>query len=113
MSELTKQKPDLSPIKKLLDLIVETWSPKAIWLFGSRARGGAHPSSDWDLLVLVSDKVAEAGATDPFAAWNLRRRAKANADLIVLSEEDFEEDSKTVNTLSYEVKLNGITVYEQ
>ena len=24
-----------------------------LWLYGSRARGDAHPTSDWDLLVLL------------------------------------------------------------
>lgn len=25
-----------------------------VWLYGSRARGDAHPDSDWDLLILIN-----------------------------------------------------------
>lgn len=31
-----------------------------LWLYGSRARGDAHPTSDWDLLVLLDqDKLRD------------------------------------------------------
>lgn len=32
---------------------------RGLWLFGSRARGDARPSSDYDLLILVDDKTPE------------------------------------------------------
>ena len=31
-----------------------------VWLFGSRARGAAHPDSDWDFLVLTEKPVDRA-----------------------------------------------------
>lgn len=43
-------------------------APKRIWLFGSRARGDAHPGSDWDLLVIVADGQARAARRDVDAA---------------------------------------------
>lgn len=36
--------------------------PEAIVLFGSRARGDHRPDSDWDVLVLLPDDMANIGA---------------------------------------------------
>lgn len=41
--------PDTSAIDPLLARLREHYRPLEIWLFGSRARGDAHATSDWDL----------------------------------------------------------------
>jgi predicted nucleotidyltransferase len=38
----------------LLARIIEAMRPEQIWRFGSRAKGHARPTSDWDLLVVGS-----------------------------------------------------------
>ncbi len=37
-----------------------------VYLFGSRARGESHSSSDWDLLILVDDEKVTNGVEDKF-----------------------------------------------
>lgn len=113
MPKLLSTQIDLSPIQKLLSLVIDKWDPTKIWLFGSRARGEAHSYSDWDLLAVLSDKTATKVEKDPLASWKLTKVTKTNADLIVCSESDFQEGSKIPNTLGYEVFLNGITIYER
>jgi predicted nucleotidyltransferase len=46
---------DIDPIRPILARVVERWHPLQIWVFGSRARGDACSSSDWDLLAIVPD----------------------------------------------------------
>jgi predicted nucleotidyltransferase len=93
---------DTRAIAGLMRRIVSAWNPDAIWLFGSRARGTAEPDSDWDLLVVVPDAVAEGGATDPMAAWELRKLAGARADLVVCAASEFDDAKSVPNTLAYE-----------
>jgi predicted nucleotidyltransferase len=40
------------PLKNAISIIVQEAEPDRIIMFGSRARGNAKPSSDYDLLVL-------------------------------------------------------------
>lgn len=42
-------------IEATVERIVDACAPERIWLFGSRARDEAGPSSDWDLLAMVPD----------------------------------------------------------
>jgi hypothetical protein len=43
----------------LRDRLVAGLKPKSIWLFGSRARGDARPDSDFDMLVVLPDGLAD------------------------------------------------------
>ncbi len=46
-------------LARLLDDVVRTLHPLAVYLFGSRAEGRAHPTSDYDLLVILPDDASE------------------------------------------------------
>jgi hypothetical protein len=43
----------------LRDRLVAGLKPRSIWLFGSRARGDARPDSDFDMLVVLPDGLAD------------------------------------------------------
>lgn len=60
----------------LRDRLVASLRPKAIWLFGSRARGDARPDSDFDLLVVLPDGLPPAAyrperVSEPIVACGL------------------------------------------
>ena len=38
-----------------------------VWLYGSRARGDAHPDSDWDLLILLNQSAITTQDEDNIA----------------------------------------------
>ena len=80
---------DLKPIKHLLELILKSCQPRAIWLFGSRAEGNAQPESDWELLVVLSDKVRFEDEDKVVDASKLRRASSVDADIILGRESDF------------------------
>ena len=99
----------LEPISGLLDLIQSSLHPTAVWLFGSRARGEAKPTSDWDLLVVVPDDAP--AASDPMAGWNIHTKVKVPADIIVCPSSEFAEGRETVCTLAYEATHFGVPLY--
>jgi predicted nucleotidyltransferase len=62
-----EQKDVISHIK---EVAMQTLPPRStLLLYGSRARGDAHPESDWDLLILLDKQSLEAadyGVAYPF-----------------------------------------------
>ena len=49
-----------------------------IWLYGSRARGEAHPDSDWDLLILLNQPTITPQDEDNIAYPFVREGWKLN-----------------------------------
>ncbi|MCE9583725.1 MAG: nucleotidyltransferase domain-containing protein [Planctomycetes bacterium] len=99
----------LEPISVLLDLIAHAWRPTAVWLFGSRAKGLATPSSDWDLLVVVPDD--EPAADDLMAVYQVRKQSGVPADVILCRATEFEEAREVPNTLAYEAAHFGVPIH--
>ena len=102
---------ELTPISALLDRLTAAWHPTAVWLFGSRARGEATPTSDWDLLIVVPDEVSEVD--DPLAAWRLKKDFNVPSDLFPCRASEFAEDRNTPNTIAYEAAHGGVLIYER
>ena len=103
------QEIDLDSISGLLGLIERSVHPTSVWLFGSRARGEAKPTSDWDLLVVVPDD--DPAANDSMAGWRLHKRAQVSADIILCPASEFAEARDTVCTLAYEATHFGVPLY--
>lgn len=78
-----------------------------VWVFGSRARGNARPSSDWDLFIVLPDEAPES-AEDPVAVYGVGRDAGLYADVIAVRRSDVEGCAAVVNTLPYVVKRDGV-----
>ena len=95
-----------------MERIIERWRPQQVWLFGSRARGDAHASSDWDLLVVVPDDLA-ATELDPLVGWRLQKDSGVRADVFPCRASDFREDRTTPNTLAFDAALDGFVIYER
>ena len=101
--------PDLAPISALLLRIEGQYHPEQVWLFGSRARGEAQPSSDWDLFVVVPDDTPEE-QLDPLFVWRLTRGFGVPTDVVACRATEFQEACDTVNTLSYVVATEGVRI---
>lgn len=80
-----------------------------VWLFGSRARGDHRPDSDYDILAVVADDAPE-GVDTPMAAFELRRRSKAHADLLTGRMREVIGARDVPNTLSYIVAREGVRI---
>jgi len=104
---------DVQPLAALLDRIEARWAPTQIWLFGSRARGDADDDSDWDLLVIVPDDVADDDIDDPLIGWHLQKGSGVYADVIACRAADFELARATPNTLAFEAATHGVLLYDR
>lgn len=104
--------PDLAPLETVVQRILARWRPVQVWLFGSRARGEALPSSDWDLLVVLPDDTPDA-ELDPLVGWNIQKGSGVRADVLTCRRSDFLEDKGTPNTLAFDAAVEGILVYER
>jgi predicted nucleotidyltransferase len=94
----------------LLSRIVERMHPLEVWLFGSRARGGARPGSDWDLLVVLPDDASEDDL-DLMRAWQAVRDLRIPADVYPVRKSDFEGARDHAGTLVRTVVSEGRRVY--
>ena len=85
--------PSFDPSDPVLDEIVrrlvEAYQPAQVYLFGSRARGEADASSDYDLLVVVPDEATRERRRSRLAYEALRGTGVA-ADVVVCTRSYFE-----------------------
>ena len=103
---------DVAAIRSLLDRVITRWNPQQVWLFGSRARGDSTPESDWDLFVVVDDRVAD-DELDPGVGRRLRRECGVRADVIPWRASEFVEFQDIPNTLAYSVAHEGVLLHER
>ena len=103
---------DLAPVQRLIDCIIAAWRPEQIWLFGSRSRGEASTTSDWDLFAVVPDALSDA-ELGPLVSWRLRKQSATRGDVLPCRISEFAEDRDTPNTMAYEVAREGILLYER
>jgi predicted nucleotidyltransferase len=83
--------------------------PKQIILFGSHARGDADDHSDIDLLVV------ESAVADRYEEMIRLNRALKGlvmpVDLLVVSEQEFEQRSVTPGTVEHNARFEGRVLY--
>jgi uncharacterized protein len=83
----------------------------SIILFGSRARGNAHPKSDWDFIVVCKDHLDRGQKTDIWLSINRTlAEHRIDADILIKNEEDFEQDKQDTGKVTYYAFKNGVTV---
>jgi predicted nucleotidyltransferase len=69
-------------LEDIVRLLIEAYRPERIYLFGSKARGGAGPDSDYDLLLVVPDDAPPERRDSKLAyqvLWNLPVPASVDA----------------------------------
>jgi len=82
-------------------------------LFGSRATGAARNDSDYDLMILVDNKVDNTNRLKLYQNVYRRLREEHRAialDLIIKRQEDYQRQSDDVALLSYFVKREGVSL---
>jgi hypothetical protein len=94
----------------LRDRLVAALKPKAIWLFGSRARGDAHTNSDFDLLVVLpdgrgQDALSEKVVSSPVMSCGL------GYDIVPCTWSDFIRDRTLPGSLVNRAITEGRAIY--
>jgi predicted nucleotidyltransferase len=104
----------LSPPDRLLEAIVvrlvAELQPDRIYLFGSRARGDGDSESDYDLLVIVPERVGPGREMERRANAALAGLAAA-IDIIIVTSERFELMRSAAASLPATVEREGRVLY--
>lgn len=96
---------------KMLARIVDELQPDQVWLFGSRARGEAHDSSDWDFLAVVPDTAPDHDL-DTAEVWRrLRDLRLQRVEVFTMRRAEFEEWRGSLGTLAEIVATTGVLVH--
>lgn len=86
IQEVLDRDPALAEIARRL---IDAYQPESIYLFGSKARRGDVPDSDYDLLIVVVDS-ASADRRDSGLAYEALRGTGTAADVVVCTHSYFE-----------------------
>ena len=89
--------------------IVTASNPVKVILFGSRARGAAHPGSDLDLLVIKRDPVSVRQET--IRLRRLLRDLEIPVDIIVVGQSFAERYGDIPGSVLYPAFQEGMVLY--
>lgn len=93
--------------------IVDELHPVQIWLFGSRAKGVARPTSDWDLLAVLPDDAREEDL-DLVPLWQRLKDLHAQrVELVPITKSEFERWRYSLGSLPQIVSSEGVVVYDR
>ena len=102
---------DETMIAKAKEVLQQAARPKKIILFGSHARGNAGDESDLDFLVIedhVDDRVEEM-----VRLTRMLSPLRIPVEVLVVSEDVFQDWSKTPGNVYYEAATEGKILYEE
>jgi len=94
----------------IVNRLVAAFSPDAVYLFGSRARGEAGADSDYDLLVVVPD-AAPAERRQARLAYQALRGTGVAADVLVWTRSAFDSRLHLRASLPATVVREGKLLY--
>ena len=103
---------DLTTAQRIRDAIIKAAGDTVLRIvfYGSRVTGGARPSSDFDILVVLRDPVPD------WLGSSMRLAELFNAfdhpvDVQVFGETEYEESRPVAGTVAYPADHHGIVLY--
>jgi uncharacterized protein len=96
-------------LDEMVRRLVEGLQPRAIYLFGSRARGDHRPDSDYDLLVVVEES-DEPDYKRAHKAIRLLAGMPVSKEVVVLTEDEFERQRDIPASLPKSVSIEGLRI---
>jgi predicted nucleotidyltransferase len=98
---------DACALARIIERLIEAYEPERIYLFGSKARGGHGPDSDFHLLVDVSDSAAPPDRRHSLLAYEVLRGKGTAADVLAWSHSAFESRLHLAASLPATVMREG------
>jgi uncharacterized protein len=96
-------------INEARDKLIKLYSPVAIYIFGSYAWGHPDEYSDLDFLIVV-EKIGNR-YTDLVAGHRALALLDLPKDILLLTQEEFDQDAKDISTIPYKVMRKGKQIY--
>ncbi len=97
------------PLERIVYAIRDRISPELILLFGSRATGGAHEDSDYDLMVVLHD--SSDLERDRREAYDALQAIGVGADVLVRSVSDYQRRQADPGFLDWLVARKGVLLH--
>jgi predicted nucleotidyltransferase len=97
-------------LDEVLRRLVQAYQPEKIYLFGSRARGESGLDSDFDLMILVSDR-SPADKKRSRLAYQALRGTGFPADILVWTTRAFDERLHLKASLPSTILQEGKLLY--
>jgi predicted nucleotidyltransferase len=97
-------------LTSIVGILTELYAPRAIYLFGSRARGNHTAGSDYDLLVVVPDDTPRERRKSARAYERLCGTGAA-VDILVCTESYFHSRTGVRTSLPARIMREGKTLY--
>lgn len=98
------------PLSIIVEKLIQTFHPEAVYLFGSKARGNSGPDSDYDLMVIVSHS-SEPGYRRAVQAHEALGAMSMAVDVVVVTRDEFERKKTVIGTLPETVVYEGQELY--
>jgi len=96
---------------QIVERVLAAGRPERVILFGSRARGGAHPGSDYDLLIIQrSDKPRHLRSG---VYYRSLATLPTEVDVMVYTPEEVEEWQNVPQAFVTTAIREGISLYER
>jgi predicted nucleotidyltransferase len=108
---MTNTRPIDAIIAEMVRRIVEKFDPLQVILFGSQARGDAHPDSDIDLLVVFPH--VENSRTTAVAILDELSDMRAFKDIVVTTPDDIAARGELIGTVLEPALREGRVLYER
>ncbi len=96
-------------VNEARDKLIKLYNPVAIYLFGSYAWGNPDEYSDLDFLIVVEK--TDNRYADLVAGHRALALLDIPKDILLLTAEEFEQDSQAIFTIPYKVKHKGKQIY--
>ena len=97
-------------LKAAVDRLVSAADPAKVLLFGSHARGDADSHSDVDLIVV--ERTVENRFEETVRLHQALAGLLLPADILLVSEAEFDERSRTPGTLEHAAAKEGRVLYD-
>ena len=101
----------INEIDELKNSFVEDLMPQRIYLFGSFAEGKQDADSDFDFYIIVDNSEKDMLGLTAKDYKAIRHKQKRSVDIIVNTEETFENRKTRQLSVENEVAKKGVLVY--